>query len=349
MFEEMIAEIKQNGLPTFIYGAGELSSRVYDHLKMNGIHINGYVVDKEYWQGKSHSKNGLPVYAAEAILPETNCNLVIGIMYFSEEKEETFSKYKKCHLFTADYSGRFPLGIEQDCKFTNEFLESNHETILELRNALSDDASKEQLDAFINQRKYGHYRKSFSCAPQYFEREIISPVHDEVFIDCGAFDGDTIKQFAEFCNNEYKRIIAYEADEYNYKKMKTELDGMHDVIFFNNGVSDKAETVYFSNDGRMSSHISDTGVKVEMVSIDQTIGDENVTFIKMDIEGSELKALMGAEKTILRCRPRLAICVYHRLEDILTIPQYIQSLDSSYMLYFRNYHSQSIEAVIYAI
>ena len=99
----------------------------------------------------------------------------------------------------------------------------------------------------------------------------------------------------------------------------------------------------------MTSHVSESGVGVEMTSIDNTVGSDEVTFIKMDIEGSELKALEGARKTIERCKPRLAICVYHRIDDIIAIPEFIRSTGIDYRLYFRNYHSQSIEAVIYAI
>ena len=69
----------------------------------------------------------------------------------------------------------------------------------------------------------------------------------------------------------------------------------------------------------------------------------------MDIEGAELDTLKGAQKTILKYRPKLAICVYHKPEDLLTIPSYILSLHKDYRLYLRNYMMPGRETVLYAI
>ena len=69
----------------------------------------------------------------------------------------------------------------------------------------------------------------------------------------------------------------------------------------------------------------------------------------MDIEGAELEALRGAAKTIRRCKPKLAICVYHRREDLITIPQFIKSISSGYKLYLRGHLYCPSEVVLYAI
>jgi hypothetical protein len=88
---------------------------------------------------------------------------------------------------------------------------------------------------------------------------------------------------------------------------------------------------------------------VEVNRLDDVLGDSNVTFLKMDIEGAELKTLHGAEKLIRRCRPKMAICIYHRAEDLWTIPQYILSLHGDYRFYVRSYHPSSEETVLYAL
>ena len=71
--------------------------------------------------------------------------------------------------------------------------------------------------------------------------------------------------------------------------------------------------------------------------------------IKLDVEGAELKALQGAEKTILQCRPKLAVCIYHKPEDIVEIPAYLLSLHSDYKFYIRHYQMSANETVLYAI
>jgi hypothetical protein len=90
-------------------------------------------------------------------------------------------------------------------------------------------------------------------------------------------------------------------------------------------------------------------IRIETDSVDHVCEGEKVTFIKMDIEGAELEALKGARNTICRHRPKLAICVYHRQEDLVTIPQYILSLHEDYRLYLRHYGDFCTETVLYAV
>jgi hypothetical protein len=78
-------------------------------------------------------------------------------------------------------------------------------------------------------------------------------------------------------------------------------------------------------------------VTIETVALDDMVDPgDRVTLIKMDIEGAELNALRGASKIIARDKPRLAVCVYHKFEDIMNIPSYILSLNPEYKLYLRN-------------
>ena len=97
-----------------------------------------------------------------------------------------------------------------------------------------------------------------------------------------------------------------------------------------------------------SSTCSEGNDTVYLTSIDSVVKDERVTFIKMDIEGAELKSLMGAKNTITKNKPRLVICVYHKPEDICEIPEYILSLVPEYRFYLRHYCSVGSETVLYA-
>lgn len=102
-----------------------------------------------------------------------------------------------------------------------------------------------------------------------------------------------------------------------------------------------------------SSFITHKGSGKEQVipttSVDIVLHGEPVTFIKMDIEGAELEALKGAQNTIRRYHPILAISIYHKPEDIVELPRYIKSLVPEYKLYLRNYHLDTTETVLYAI
>ena len=97
-----------------------------------------------------------------------------------------------------------------------------------------------------------------------------------------------------------------------------------------------------------STNTNDSKNRVSITTIDEEVKD-NVTFIKMDIEGMELEALKGAEETIRRCKPKLAICAYHKKEDLIEIPQYIKSIRPDYKLYLRAHEPTLSELVLYAI
>lgn len=279
--------------------------------------------------------------------------MIVSFIGFTEEQENNLRQNKNIrNIYVCDFPGRFLSDF--DTQMSEQWLSENKSILEKLRNDFYDEESKMSLDRFIHQKSTGIYRKEYSKKPQYFDDDIIHFGENETFVDCGAFDGDTVMQFIDTLKNagisNYKKIFAFEADQKNVLKIEKNLAGKQNIQLIAKGVSDKTETLRFSSDGTMSSAIRSGGdAEIDVVPIDEALNGEEATFIKMDIEGSELKALMGAKGTIKRCKPKLAICVYHRLEDLITIPQYIQSLVPDYKLYFRNYCEEAQDAVIYAL
>jgi len=184
---------------------------------------------------------------------------------------------------------------------------------------------------------------------QYFD-DFIEFTKDEIFIDGGCFDGTTSFEFALRCPN-YKEIIAFEPNKNNYEMCLKKVAESHlkNITIYNYGLWD-SHTLLSFEEGETESKITDGGeITIETETIDTILKEKNVTFIKMDIEGAELKALMGARETIINCRPKLAICIYHKSNDIIEIPLYINSLVSGYKFYIRHYDTCTFETVLYAI
>lgn len=138
---------------------------------------------------------------------------------------------------------------------------------------------------------------------QYFD-EIITYENEEVFVDEGSLDGENSFEFCERCP-DYKRIVAFEPDQKNYERCKCIGNNLESFEVINKGLWNKKETLYFtSKDG--SSRISTLGdCKIETESLDDVLQEEKVTFIKMDIEGAEYNALIGAENSIKNGRQNL--------------------------------------------
>ena len=187
---------------------------------------------------------------------------------------------------------------------------------------------------------------------KYFGEPFIVPAENEVLIDAGAYVGDDIERFIKFCNNSYKRIFAVEPSPAVFEKMCVVASKYKNVVPVNKGVYSCTTKLPFVAAGDSTSYIAlneATDSFIEVICIDDLADSEDVTFIKMDIEGAELKALKGAENTIKRCKPKLAICVYHKSEDVLQIPCYILSLVPEYRLFIRHYSRNPCETVLYAV
>lgn len=186
----------------------------------------------------------------------------------------------------------------------------------------------------------------------YFEDEIFKPKKNEVFIDAGAFCGETAEEFAAWCPS-YKKIYSLEPDKFNFEKLSDNIlkKKIRDIELIDAGLWSENKTLYITRGGDdgTGSHVKDTGIdEVKVVSLDNILGGNEATYIKMDIEGSEKEALKGAQNTIKKYKPRLAICLYHRSEDIITLPQYILELVPEYKFKIRHYTTFTYDTILYA-
>lgn len=195
------------------------------------------------------------------------------------------------------------------------------------------------------------YYVSMSSGRQYFDEKFIPYIEDEVFVDAGAYDLFSTKKIQNVLKGKLKKAYAFEPDKKNYLnclKIKEE-EQLSYIEVLPYGTWDSSTVLKFSESGTADSDISDSGnCEIETKAIDEVV-EGNVTFIKMDVEGAELKSLQGAKNTIVRYRPKLAICIYHKPEDMAEIPLYIKSLVPDYKLYIRHYSNNECETVLYAI
>ena len=171
-----------------------------------------------------------------------------------------------------------------------------------------------------------------------------------VIIDAGAYDVTTAKRFISWIGEgKYKKIICFEPVEQLAKEISKKIidEGLQNVEVINAGLWDKTEEVQFESNTKGSAQVNMYGKDlVKCTTIDETV-DEKVSFIKMDIEGSELKALHGAKKTIMRFKPKMAICIYHRNSDIYEIGSFIISIWPDCKFTIRHYGTYMWETVLY--
>lgn len=228
-----------------------------------------------------------------------------------------------------------------DTKEIEEHLDS-------LKAILSDERSRELVETICKKRKALDVDYSEQCeGNQYFVDGIIKKEADAVFVDAGAYDGGTIDEFVMFQRDIYQKVLSFEMNEVNYRRIKERVFDQR-VMIYNMGLwNERSECRY--NLEEDSSKLGEGDYIAQCVKLDDILGDDKVTFIKMDIEGAEEKALLGAERSIKKWKPQLAICIYHKQNDLWRIPFLVHSMVPEYKLYVRHHMPNINETVLYAV
>ena len=193
---------------------------------------------------------------------------------------------------------------------------------------------------------------------QYYPKNIIKLTEHEGFLDAGMFDGNTVLQFIEKCKNKFEVIYAFEASKYNFDNRVESLKGAIDprIELYNIGLWDEVKTVYFPKAidagaidiGKHANNTEECILKpIQDILTPEKM--DKISFIKMDIEGAEMKVLKTIKDLIIKNKPKLAISVYHHQQDVIEIPLYIHSLVPEYKLYLRHHSNWTWETVLYAV
>ncbi|MFA5042735.1 MAG: FkbM family methyltransferase [Kiritimatiellia bacterium] len=190
---------------------------------------------------------------------------------------------------------------------------------------------------------------------QYFPDDLFSLSADEVFVDCGAYDGDSLRAFFERQPAFRGAFIAIEPDPGNLRSLENYaaiLPGNRrdHVKILPMAIGARREIVRFAATGLASAGISSAGtLEVKSMPLDEILHDLHPTFVKMDIEGAEMDALMGARHSIEKALPVLAISVYHHPDHLWRIPLLIRSFSDQYRFFLRPHNEEGWDLVCYAV
>ncbi len=324
--------LKANSLPVLLYGMGNGADMIIEELEKLNIHFADTFASDGFVRGQLfHGKKVLSLSQAEEKYGE-----FIILTTFAVHDEKTLEFLKELSKKHRLYSPTVPIAGKG--LFTLDYIAKNEERFDRAYSLLADEKSKKTFLDVLNFKVSGKPEYLFACRSEKDEvyRNILKLSKKESIVDLGAYDGDTIREFLHFTGGEYRRIFAFEPDEKNFKKLAKKTEGMSALSLFNLGAWDKKETLHFEKKAGRSSHKSETGVPINFDSVDNVI-TEPVSFIKMDIEGAEKKALDGAKETIKKYKPKLYVCAYHRNEDFFALPEKILSLNPDYNIFLRHH------------
>jgi FkbM family methyltransferase len=340
-----------------IYGVGAFGKIFYDCLNKDADFFIDDFYNKSIFDGK---------FVKELINVDKNTKIYISVLQYSKKIESDLLEkgFKNIVSFT-DSIKEMPDILVNISKKNYLWLVSEHErmineySISKVELLLKDEYSRKLLQKIVNLRKTLDIKYYIDPSDtEYFPSDvpILENLEQINFIDCGAYIGDTIQELTKQSSN-INYTISFEPDSKNLIKLQEQLSSLNNknnsanFLVYPAGVYSKNDILKFSNNGIDSSaSLDDTSkLKVPVVSLDTILLNSSPNYIKMDIEGAEKKAILGAKQTIQKYKPNLAICLYHKPEDLWELPLLINELEPSYEMYIRVHEDMCLSTVLYCI
>ncbi|MHB1675733.1 MAG: FkbM family methyltransferase [Acidobacteriaceae bacterium] len=344
-----------------VFGAGTMGRRSLAALHTIGVHPLCFADNNPALWGKS--VEGVPVRSPEdaAELFGEDAVFFIAIRNENHWYRETLEQLR--HLGCRHISSSEPIAWRFPDKFPPFLLYdlphnlyAHAEEVVRAAKLWADDESLAEYQAQIQLRAFGD--PSLLSQPALEESYVLPGVFqlgpEDIFLDCGAFDGDTIRSLIDR-EIQFDKIEAVEADSHSFARLADFVatlrpDIRNRIRLHHCAVGAHRGKVRFADTGGVESRISDEGkILIDMMPIDVMFASKRVSIVKMDIEGGEYDALLGAQQVIRRDRPILAICVYHSQEDIWRLPLLIRSLCPEHRMYLKAYRGDGIQTVVYAV
>lgn len=344
-----------------IFGAGHFGKLFYQALLKAGVQIDFFIDDF-----KNHECFNLPIIKGTQI--NKNTTIYISVLQHSEKiegrlKDQGFSNVLNFSQSIINIPGILSQIAQTDYLWlVKDRLRMLNQKIGHTRKLLKDNKSKLLLDKIIKLRETldtGYY--IYPMGKEYFPKDVpfFNLLNHINFIDCGAYTGDTIKELME-SGFPVNYTISFEPDQDNYIKLLDELCRQKQN-FYNTSFTAYPVGVYSKNTilaiklNESGSYIDEipenatTTTLVSVVSLDKTIKNSSPNYIKLDIEGAEKEAIIGATKTIQEHKPNLAVSLYHKPEDLWELPLLIHDIEPSYDMYLRVHEDLCLSTILYCV
>ncbi len=356
--EKVFNAIKASCAPVVLWGAGEMAWYIRAYLCYHGIDPVCLCDNNPSKQGTVHL--GLPVYGYDNLkekMAQNGGKYNIVVSTGPQYKDAIYAQLAEAHEKNPVWYLR---GYEV-CgeKITYPYIREHLLKFEEAYASLADDFSKKVFINVLNAKLSGDFTlyEQIMNGSEYFDKEVVRLTDHEVLLDVGAYKGDTLVAFVKHTQAKYDAIIAFEPDN----KTLAILQGMvsknsiQNVEIHNKGAWNKYAFLHFHDGREGGSRVSETSsaafpaTSIEGDSIDNILHGRRVTYVSMDIEGAEHNAILGAELTIKKWKPKMAVCVYHKREDLFDMLLLLKSFVPEYKFYLRHYTNNQTETVLYAV
>ncbi|BCZ48616.1 hypothetical protein psyc5s11_46830 [Clostridium gelidum] len=348
-----------------LYGAGKLGELAIEILNQIGV-IPKLIIDKAP-EKRGKLLKGIKIISPDDIDENDKDKSIFAICTVNVPFNElyNFLKYYDCKnifpFFDLIQGYSKQLGITNGW-VCNKLSQDDKDNIIKIYDGFQDDISR----ALYLQVLYWRIKREeilfkdarVTVGEKFFPKDILhTSKQDEFFIDCGAYNGYIIKDFLKYCNYNFNKIIAFEPDLKNYTELNKYISILdehvrHKIEICNYGIGDKKEKQYFYSGLGEASRFEDQHNKeiVDLNTIDNIFQNyNNISYLKIHVEGYELKVLKGALKVINNSRPIIGVTIYHNEEGLWKVPKFLMENLQGYVFYNRLHCYCGIASVLYAI
>lgn len=348
--ERLLAENR----PIVLFGAGRLGRTILAGLRQAGIEPVAFADNNPLLWGTSIES--IDVLSLEEAKHRFDMSVFVVSIYTAAPIRQQLRKEGLIEISFPELAWLFPESFLPHGALEHPYkLFEQADQVKQALNLWVDEDSRQE---YLGQIRW---RMSLddSILPPYLPQQeiyfsdVFTPSSDETFVDCGSFDGDTVREFIRRYP-EFRSIVAIEPDQINYQNLQSYIASLpvelaQRVSAVNYAVGSTRGVVQFNETGSAASSVGSGALSVDCLPLDEILKESQPTFIKMDIEGAETDALLGARGVIEKHTPILTICLYHKQEHLWEIPLLLQSFNDQYRFVLRRYSDQCWESVCYAI
>ena len=335
---DLWAYLQSVGKPIVLYGTGNGADKIMDTLDAYGIKVSDIFMSNDFYR-EDATFRGYKLLSFNDIKQKyDDCVIVLAFAVFRRDMLARIMEMSKEYELLAPCVSVF--GTDY---FSAKSLTQYESEINKAYSLLSDDFSRKVFINSLEYRMSGKIQYLFDCQTE--RDEVFSNImhlgDDEVFVDLGAYRGDTVEEFLLMTHGKYKKIYALEPDSKNFAKLVENMGTLEDAEFINKASwCDDRVMNFEGGGGRNSNLFSPDTPKPEVVhatSVDSVLNGECATYIKMDVEGAEHETLRGLNKTLTEFKPKLIVSGYHRISDLFTLPILINEINPEYKIYLRHH------------
>ncbi|HCB65267.1 MAG TPA: FkbM family methyltransferase [Ruminococcaceae bacterium] len=331
-------QLQKTNKPVVMYGMGNGADHILRHLDRMGVSVCEFFASDSFVRG--HSFHGKRVKKLSEIQSQYKDFVIVTAFAVQDAPtmDAIFRLDRQYELYAPD------VPVAGDELFDRDFLDAHLTEAQAAYDLLADENSRQiyrDLIAYKLTGKIAYLASTASPREEAFS-SLLRLGSEESYVDLGAYNGDTLEEFFRMTGGQFASVDAMEPDAKNFRKLcdrAQRLGIFHDnrVRLWNLAAWDDRAQLSFAVKAGRSSSVSADGRKIPADSVDNLMGRAPVTFLKMDVEGSETHALLGAANTIRRHKPKLMISAYHRSEDLFALALQLQRIQPGYRLYLRRF------------